>query len=103
LTNRWSYAWGQSLKKYLEWQGTNAGETASVSGELVFVLLAAPMATSSNSSVMARYETARQMSLAYLIIIGTFGILSNSLVVVVFIKHDKLRTATNLFILNLPE
>ncbi|KAK3697759.1 hypothetical protein QZH41_010317, partial [Actinostola sp. cb2023] len=59
------------------------------------------MATSSNSSVMARYETARQMSLAYLIIIGTFGILSNSLVVVVFIKHDKLRTATNLFILNL--
>lgn len=47
------------------------------------------------------YETFRRVSLSYFIIIGVLGIISNMLVIIVFIKHDKLRTAANLFIVNL--
>lgn len=48
-----------------------------------------------------QYTTARHFSVVYLIIIGMVGILSNLLVVIVFVKYERLRTAANLFILNL--
>lgn len=54
-----------------------------------------------NDSELTDNETARQVSLGYLIIIGILGVVSNSLVIIVFVKHEKLRTAANLFILNL--
>nr|FAA00396.1 TPA: opsin [Nematostella vectensis] len=47
------------------------------------------------------YQTSRQVSVAYLLIVGILGTLGNSLVVFVLWKYPKLRTATNLFILNL--
>lgn len=47
------------------------------------------------------YETGRKVSLVYLIMVGTLGIIGNSLVILVFLKYPKLRTATNMFILNL--
>lgn len=47
------------------------------------------------------YDSARLGSVVYLCIVGTCGIIANSLVIFVFWKYPKLRTAANLFILNL--
>lgn len=47
------------------------------------------------------YDNARIASVVYLCVVGTCGIIANSLVVFVFWKYPKLRTAANLFILNL--
>ena len=53
------------------------------------------------SSEDGDYNSARLGSVVYLCIIGACGIIANSLVIFVFWKYPKLRTAANLFILNL--
>ncbi|XP_029198816.2 melanopsin-B-like [Acropora millepora] len=53
------------------------------------------------SSHHENYDSARLGSVVYMCIVGTCGIIANSLVIFVFWKHSKLRTAANLFILNL--
>lgn len=53
------------------------------------------------SSQDSDYNSARLGSVVYLCIIGACGIIANSLVIFVFWKYPKLRTAANLFILNL--
>lgn len=53
------------------------------------------------SSKDEEYYAARFFSVAYLCIVGACGIIANSLVIFVFWKYPKLRTAANLFILNL--
>ncbi|XP_031548901.1 rhodopsin, GQ-coupled-like [Actinia tenebrosa] len=59
--------------------------------------------TTTNASTNSSdpYEAARQVALVYLIMVGTLGIIGNSLVILVFFKYAKLRTATNVFIINL--
>lgn len=53
------------------------------------------------SSFEDEYETARLASVIYLCAVGVCGIIANCLVIFVFWKYPKLRTAANLFILNL--
>lgn len=48
-----------------------------------------------------KYGNARIASVIYLCAVGVCGIIANSLVIFVFWKYPKLRTAANLFILNL--
>ncbi|KAL9961455.1 hypothetical protein ACROYT_G030397 [Oculina patagonica] len=48
-----------------------------------------------------KYGSARIASVVYLCAVGVCGIIANSLVIFVFWKYPKLRTAANLFILNL--
>ena len=57
--------------------------------------------TSNGSSQDGDYNSARLGSVVYLCIVGACGIIANSLVIFVFWKYPKLRTAANLFILNL--
>ena len=47
------------------------------------------------------YKSARAGSVTYLLVVVTLGLIANSLVITVFWKYRKLRTATNLFIFNL--
>ena len=54
-----------------------------------------------NGSSDENYDSARSGSVVYLCIVGACGIIANSLVIFVFWKYPKLRTAANLFILNL--
>lgn len=54
-----------------------------------------------NGSSDENYDGARLGSVVYLCIVGACGIIANSLVIFVFWKYPKLRTAANLFILNL--
>lgn len=56
---------------------------------------------SHNGSSEQDYDSARLGSVVYLCIVGACGIIANSLVIFVFWKYPKLRTAANLFILNL--
>ena len=49
----------------------------------------------------SRYEEARTGSVIYLAIVVVIGIIANLLVLIVFWRYRKLRTATNLFIINL--
>ena len=56
---------------------------------------------SDNGSTIDDFESARLGSVIYLCVVGICGITANSLVIFVFWKYSKLRTATNLFILNL--
>ena len=53
------------------------------------------------SSFEDEYGTARLASVIYLCAVGVCGIIANCLVIFVFWKYPKLRTAANLFILNL--
>lgn len=53
------------------------------------------------SSLEDKYGSARIASVVYLCAIGVCGIIANSLVIFVFWKYPKLRTAANLFIFNL--
>lgn len=53
------------------------------------------------SSFEDKYDSARLASVVYLCAVGVCGIIANSLVIFVFWKYPKLRTAANLFILNL--
>ncbi|XP_022809903.1 melanopsin-like [Stylophora pistillata] len=53
------------------------------------------------SSFEDKYGTARLASVIYLCAVGVCGIIANCLVIFVFWKYPKLRTAANLFILNL--
>lgn len=56
---------------------------------------------SNGSSQDDDHESARLGSVIYLCVIGVCGVIANSLVIFVFWKYPKLRTAANLFILNL--
>lgn len=58
-------------------------------------------ATSNGSLQEDDYESARLGSVIYLCMVGVCGVIANSLVIYVFWKYPKLRTAANLFILNL--
>ena len=53
------------------------------------------------SSLEDKYGSARVASVVYLCAVGVCGIIANSLVIFVFWKYRKLRTAANLFIFNL--
>lgn len=53
------------------------------------------------TSLEDKYGSARIASVVYLCAVGVCGIIANSLVIFVFWKYPKLRTAANLFILNL--
>ena len=57
--------------------------------------------SSNGSSLEDKYESARLASVVYLCAVGVCGIIANSLVIFVFWKYPKLRTAANLFIFNL--
>ena len=58
-------------------------------------------ASSNGSSLEDKYGSARVASVVYLCAVGVCGIIANSLVIFVFWKYPKLRTAANLFIFNL--
>ena len=53
------------------------------------------------STLEDKYGSARVASVVYLCAVGVCGIIANSLVIFVFWKYPKLRTAANLFIFNL--
>lgn len=53
------------------------------------------------SSLEDKYGSARIASVVFLCAVGVCGIIANSLVIFVFWKYPKLRTAANLFIFNL--
>lgn len=57
--------------------------------------------SSNGSSLEDKYGSARVASVVYLCAVGVCGIIANSLVIFVFWKYPKLRTAANLFIFNL--
>lgn len=58
-------------------------------------------ASSNGSSLEDKYGSMRVASVVYLCAVGVCGIIANSLVIFVFWKYPKLRTAANLFIFNL--
>ena len=58
-------------------------------------------ASSNGSSLEDKYGSVRVASVVYLCTVGVCGIIANSLVIFVFWKYPKLRTAANLFIFNL--
>ena len=57
--------------------------------------------SSNGSSLEDKYGSARVASVVYLCVVGVCGIIANALVIFVFWKYPKLRTAANLFIFNL--